>query len=226
MIEQPSLVEMATAEIKKLIVAGGLAPGERIFEPRLAEQLGISRPPLREALRALAAQDILTQTPRRGYHVVELTAADVDEIYSFRSALERMALDLLVPRLPDLSLADLEGTVKAMWVAADAGDEAGVVIANRAFHEELVALAGHRRLLRSYRSLMDQMQLCMSRNLRAEAQSAGDLAVGCRRHDVLVEALRSGDRDRIDAAMKAHGERSFLPAEASPAAAPSVAAGS
>ncbi|MCF7552728.1 GntR family transcriptional regulator [Pseudonocardia sp. WMMC193] len=211
MIEQPSLVEMASAEIKKLIVAGALSPGERIFEPRLAEQLGISRPPLREALRALAAQDILTQTPRRGYHVVELSDVDVDEIYSFRAALERMALDLLVPQLPDLSLSDLEDTVKAMWLAADEGDEAGVVIANRAFHEELVALAGHRRLLRSYRSLMDQMQLCMSRNLRTEAQTVGDLAAGCRRHDVLVEALRSGDRARIDAAVKAHGERTYLP---------------
>jgi DNA-binding GntR family transcriptional regulator len=212
-IVQSSLVEMATAEIKRLIIAGSLLPGERLFEPRLAEQLGISRPPLREALRALAAQDILEQTPRRGYRVVELSDRDIDEIYTIRAALERFALDLMVPRLPDLPLTELEATVKAMWSAADDGDEAGVVLANRAFHEEFIALAGHRRLLRNYRTLMEQMQLCMSRNLRTEAQTEGDLAAGCRRHDRLVESLRTADRAKIDAAMRAHGERTYLPPE-------------
>jgi DNA-binding GntR family transcriptional regulator len=210
MIVQESLVELATAEIKRLIVAGELEPGDRLYEPRLAEQLGISRPPLREALRALAAQHVLEQTPRRGYRVVELTAHDIDEIYSLRNALEQFALSYAVPLLPSRSLDPLEQAMKDMWAASDAADPGGIVLSNRAFHEALVDLAGHRRLSQTYRTLMDQMQLCMSRNLRREAQEAGDLAEGCRRHERLLESLRAGDREQILAAMEAHGERSYL----------------
>jgi DNA-binding GntR family transcriptional regulator len=210
MIVQESLVELATAEIKRLIVAGELEPGDRLYEPRLAEQLGISRPPLREALRALAAQHLLEQTPRRGYRVVELTTRDIDEIYSLRNALEQFALSYAIPQLPFRSLDQVELAMKEMWAASDAVDPAGIVLSNRAFHEALVDLAGHRRLSQTYRTLMDQMQLCMSRNLRTEAEKAGDLAEGCRRHERLLESLRTGDREQILAAMEAHGERTYL----------------
>jgi DNA-binding GntR family transcriptional regulator len=219
-IIQESLVDMATEEIRKLIVAGKLEPGERIYEPRLAEMLGISRPPLREALRILAAQHILEQTPRRGYHVVELTSRDVDEIYSLRRSLEDFGLELAIPQLPYKSLGEVEAAMSEMWAAAKAGDEAGVVLANRTFHEAAIDLADHHRLSQTYRSLMDQMQLCMSKNLRTEASQSGDLAEGCERHERLLESLRSGDRERIYAAMKSHGERNYLPAAPSaPAAA-------
>jgi DNA-binding GntR family transcriptional regulator len=218
-IVQESLVDMATEEIKNLIVAGKLEPGERIFEPRLAEMLGSSRPPLREALRILAARHILEQTPRRGYRVVELTQRDVDEIYSLRRSLEDFALELAIPQLPYRSLGTVEAAMAEMWAAANAGDAGRVVLANRTFHEALMDVADHRRLSQTYRSLMDQMQLCMSANLRTEADKSGDLAEGCRRHERLLESLRSGDRERIHAAMQAHGERTYLAELAEPSSA-------
>jgi DNA-binding GntR family transcriptional regulator len=215
-IVQESLVEMATAEIKRLILAGTISLGERLYEPRLVEQLGISRPPLREALRVLAAQQILEQTPRRGYRVVELSARDVDEIYSLRNSLERFALDLAIPKLGQASFDQVAAAMKEMWSAAEAADDAGVILANRQFHEAVVDLADHRRVAQTYRTLMDQMQLCMSRNLRTEAQARGDLAAGCRRHERLLGSLRSGDPDQVWAAMKAHGERTYLQPDGTP----------
>jgi DNA-binding GntR family transcriptional regulator len=214
MISQPSLVDLACEEIKRLIANGDFEADERLYEPKLAAQLGISRPPLREALRILAAQHILEQTPRRGYRVVSLSQHDVDEIYGLRNVLERYALDQLVPKLHDADFSVLEETVARMWDAARNGDAVGVTIANRDFHLALVAMAGHRRLVQAYSTLMDQMQLYMSRNLSLEAQTHGGLMEGCKRHERLLESLKSGKPDAIAEAFTAHGERRYLPTAA------------
>ena len=210
MIEQKSLVELAGDEIKKLISSGALSAGDRILEQHLSVQLGISRPPLREALRILAAQHILEQSPRRGYHVAGLGDDDAAEIYSLRTVLESFALDLLFERLDRVDFTELEVAVDAMWAAARAGDQVGVIEANKDFHLILVGLSGHKRLAQTYQTLMEQMQLHMARNLTTEAASSGSLREGCRRHEDLLEALQSREPERIRRAMRAHGERRFL----------------
>lgn len=210
MLEAPSLVTLAEQEIRRLILAGDLRPGERLFEAKLSERLGISRPPLREALRALATHGILQQSPRQGYRVVELTECDVAEIYSLRSALERFALEQALPALRPKDLGKLDEIMAAMWQAARDSDAVGVVAANREFHIALVALAGHGRLTAAYETVTDQMQLCMSANLRNEARSAGTLFAGCRRHERLLDALRTRNLDHSLAELARHGEKSHL----------------
>jgi len=210
MIEQLSLVDLAGSEVKKLIANGTIGPGERILEQSLSEQLGISRPPLREALRILAAQHILEQSPRRGYRVSVLSDDDAAEIYSLRTVLEDFALRLLFARLEDVDFTPVQRTVDAMWAAAAIDDAEAVVQANVAFHLALVELAGHRRLVQQYATLMEQMQLHMARNLTTEAATSGSLREGCRRHEQLLEALQTRDPEAIRAAMDAHGERRFL----------------
>jgi DNA-binding GntR family transcriptional regulator len=209
-LDQPSLVTMADQEIRRLILAGELAPGQRLYEAKLSEQLGISRPPLREALRVLAAQGILSQTPRLGYRVVELSDEDVDEIYSLRAVLEQFALDLALPTVREDDFAELDAIMARMWQAARRGSEPEIVATNREFHLALVALARHSRLTRAYAAVMDQMQLCMSKNLRAEAHRSGGLFEGCRRHERLLDSVRSRDSDQVRRELARHGERSYL----------------
>ena len=115
MLTQQSLVAMADAEIRRLILFGELPPGSRLHEVKLSERLGISRPSLREALRGLAAARILEQTPRHGYYVAELTARDLEEIYGLRAALEEYALSLIVPRLAATELDGLTDIMAPMW---------------------------------------------------------------------------------------------------------------
>lgn len=210
MIEQRSLVELAGDEIKKLIADGTLSTGDRVLEQQLSDLLGISRPPLREALRILAAQHILEQSPRRGYYVAVLGDEDAAEVYSLRTVLEDFALDLLESKIETADLRELEESVDAMWAGARADDQSEVIEANKTFHLALVRLAGHRRLTQSYETLMEQMQLHMARNLRTEAATRGSLRDGCRRHEDLLEAMQSRDISRIRRAMRAHGERRFL----------------
>jgi DNA-binding GntR family transcriptional regulator len=210
MIVQESLVSLAANEIRKLIVSGELAPGDKLNEPPLAERLGISRPPLREALRTLESEGLLEQSPRRGYRVVSMTESDIDEIYSLRRALEMFALDLLLAKKDPSVYAVLDPIMKAMRSAARRGDRAAVVQANVDFHTALVEAAGHGRLSDAYRSLMMQMQLCMAANVLSEARTKGDLTKGCDRHAELLDCLRSGDPKRIRREFEEHGERDYL----------------
>lgn len=210
MIQQESLVSLAAREIRKLIVSGELVPGGKLNEPPLAEKLGISRPPLREALRTLESEGLLEQSPRRGYRVVSMTDTDIDEIYSLRRALEMFALDRLLARKDPGAYSSLDPIMKAMRAAARNGDRPAVVQANIDFHTALVDAAGHRRLSDAYRSLMVQMQVFMAANVLNEERSKGDLTKGCDRHAELLECLRSGDADRIRREFEEHGERDYL----------------
>jgi DNA-binding GntR family transcriptional regulator len=210
MIVQESLVSLAANAIRQLIVSGELAPGDKLNEPPLAERLGISRPPLREALRTLESEGLLEQSPRRGYRVVSMSDSDVDEIYSLRRALEMFALDLLLAKKDPGAYAALDPIMKNMRSAARRGDRATVVQANVDFHTALVEAAGHRRLSDAYRSLMMQMQLCMAANVLSEARTKGDLMKGCDRHAELLDCLRSGDPKRIRREFEEHGERDYL----------------
>src|SRR5207237_3793024 len=96
-IEQPSLVELAVSKIKELLLAGIIKPGDAVREEWLTSRLGISRPPIREAMQVLVQQGLLERLPRRGVRAVSLSEADVWEIYSLRSVLDKFALELGMP---------------------------------------------------------------------------------------------------------------------------------
>ncbi|NLU82467.1 GntR family transcriptional regulator [Rhodococcus sp. HNM0569] len=211
MIVQESLVSLAVSSIEQMIVAGTLAPGQRITEPRLADELGISRPPLREALRVLASHGLVEQTPRRGYRVVELTEDDLDEIFSFRHVLEAYACELLVTDFDSARLAPLIAAREGMRAAAERADASAFAHANRSFHLALVQSTGHRRLTIAYERLLRQMQVSMAGDIHGEAEAVGDLDAAFARHDALLEALATGDRALVRRAHAHHGRRPYVP---------------
>lgn len=223
-IEQPSLVDLAAEKIRELLLAGTLTPGERVREEWLSSRLGISRPPLREAIRVLVHQGLLERMPRRGVRVVSLTAGDISDIYSLRSVLDRFALELGVPVADAAMLDPLRSAVTEMRAAAESGRHAPYVEANRQFHLALIRLGGNSRLTMTYELLMNQMQLLMSVNLSRE--SAEDKEIGVRRHEELLTAIESGSLDLALAALEAHGERRFLAVETGATGGPDASAGS
>ncbi len=210
-IEQRSLVDLAVDEIQRLIHTGMYKPGEKLREEQLSEELGISRPPLREALRELAQRGIVEQSPRRGTRVVSLSAREVIEIYTLRAALENYAAVSAFPHPNPESIAKMRDALQDMSKAAASSDHAEIVRSNRDFHVALVSMADHSLLLRTYIGLMDTMQLCMSDNLRAETTRAGDYESGVKRHEVLLESIEKGDLSQILAALQDHGERQVIP---------------
>lgn len=208
-LQAPSLVVLAANEIRKKILSGEYAPGERLIEERLTEELAISRPPLREALRLLENEGLILNRPRRGTFVSTLTDQDVYEILTLRSALERTAFELGVPvRDPGL-LAPAKAALTEMERCATASDRGALVQAGYAFHAALIGIAHHRRLSDIYASVQRQLLLCMSRNLIARERYFEDLHEHVARHRRLLETVEAGDPEAALAELAAHGERSF-----------------
>jgi DNA-binding GntR family transcriptional regulator len=209
-IQQPSLVRMAAETIREMVLSGELRPGDRLVEERLTEELGISRPPLREALRLLEQEGLLLSMPRRGVIVTPLSAQDVYEIFTLRTTYERMAIELGVPCKDPELLARCHRAVNAMVQAAKAEDRAQFVRSSFEFHVSVVGLARHRRLEDAYRGLSLQLHIYIAANTRAREERNESLDENIERHRRLLAAVERGNREEVLSELANHGDRTFL----------------
>lgn len=193
--DPPSLVELAASTVRRMIVSGGLRCGERIIENRLTQELGISRPPLREALRVLEREGLVRQLPRKGVIVTPLTLHDVYEIVTLRRELERLAVRLGMPVRDPARLQRCRTALALLTEAAEDGDAA--LFAERTLRLRLavVGLAGNRRLEDGCRSLGLQLMLAMTLNHRAPDRAL--LETDLSRQRRLVAVIESGDADTV-----------------------------
>jgi DNA-binding GntR family transcriptional regulator len=206
-LRQLSLVELAVNALRERILAGQLIPGQRLVEERLTEELGISRPPLREAIRILQQEGLVTKLPRLGSQVALLTGQDYWELLTLRRGLEQLALRLGLPVTEPRLLDDCHQALAGMERCAEIDDSAGMVQAGYHFHRSVIRLAGNRRLEDAYHSLHAQLQLCMALNIRSQGEP---LPANVLRHRVLLEPIERGDLAGAVAALEAHGESGFL----------------
>jgi len=189
-----SLATQAAALMRRMIISGELAPGERIVENRLAPLLGLSRPPLREGLRLLEQEGLVTQEMYRGATVVNLSRQDIYEIVTLRRVLEESAIRIGVPvRAPERLLA-LEETFATLLRHAADGNEESAADDSYALHLALIKLAGNSRLLTAYQSLSLQLTMALNRRSRADTETLVERA---ERHRGLVAAVRAGDPDGV-----------------------------
>ncbi|GAA4458737.1 GntR family transcriptional regulator [Phytohabitans houttuyneae] len=208
-LESYSLVELAVARLRREILSGRTDPGERLVEEQLTRRLGISRAPLREALRRLAEQGLVEHVPRRGVRVATLSDRDVQELYEVRDVLERHAIATALPLARDSDLVGLRAALDQMSEATRAGDRLQIAEAHRRFHVAVVGLAGNSQLTAIYESILVKLQLYMARNLSREAEVAQPVD-GVHRHERLLTAAAVGDPEAMLAALASHGARTYL----------------
>lgn len=187
--------------LRDAIIEGTLPPGTQLTEIRLANQLGVSRAPIREALQRLI-QEGLAENRRRGVFVREITSADVADVYFARTSCELAAIDRILSRPSDVPEELFEGILGDLERAAAAGDWKAAARADRRFHEVLVDAARSPRLTRMFNTLMAETAIC----LRALEGVYNDFLQLVDEHRAIVEALQSGDRDAVVLAVKAHME--------------------
>jgi DNA-binding GntR family transcriptional regulator len=202
-----TLVDVAGGRVRDAILSGTLRPGEKIVEEQLCADLGISRAPLREALRLLTQQGLVEHLPRRGSRVAEWSPTDILQLFELRHVLERHAIESALP-LADPTTA-LDPVRRALDEMEDAGDELGRDDAHRRFHAAVVDLAENRQLNIAIEPILLKLQLPMAVNLREEARHhrAQD---GLHRHQAILEALTTNDPDVVIAALHDHGHLDYL----------------
>lgn len=203
-------MELAATAVRDEILSGALTPGERIIEEQLSGRIGISRAPLREALRLLAQQGLVEHLPRRGSRVAQWSPTDILQLYELRHLLERYAIEKALPLADDGDpLIRVRTALTDMQRAGDRGDELAKDDAHRRFHAAVVGLADNRQLEIALEPVLLKLQLPMALNLREEARQH-DASDGIRRHQAILEALDAGDVTRALAAVEQHGELSYL----------------
>lgn len=201
-LAKPELLPSAVAQLlREQIVDGSLAPGGRLVEAALAEELEVSRGTIRDALKDLEAEGLIENRPRRGTYVVELGPDDVREVYDLRAAIEMRAVRLIVGRSSSGTRPpELVQTLERIQTAVKAGDARRAMDLDLAFHTELYRLSGNRRLLAVFLRLLPMIRLV----LRSRHQLYPTLEDVPREHEPVLAAIASGSSEAAEAAINEH----------------------
>jgi DNA-binding GntR family transcriptional regulator len=200
-IRRPDLFDDVYARLRNAILVGVLVPGERLVEEQLAERLGVSRAPIRDALRALEMDGLVMATGRRGKAVSTLSARDAWEVYTFRGALEAMGIRLAIGRCTEAIYAELEELVAEMRRAGAAADLAKLSALDVRFHETVCRASGHQRLFGAWKGMSNQIRLLSQQVIDTQYRDLADVP---ERHARLIAALRSGDADAAEHEIRSH----------------------
>jgi DNA-binding GntR family transcriptional regulator len=211
-IARRALYQEVAERLRQLIFSGALAPGAWIDERALVERFGISRTPLREALKVLHAEGLVRLTPRRGSFVAgELTPQDLDELFPLMALLEGLcALEAVRKATPD-DVRRLEALHDRLERLAAAGDVDRYYEHNYAFHEAVQELAANPWLSRTVSELRRFLRLLRGRQLRVPGRLQASLA----EHRRFMEALARRDAEEAERVMRAHlmAQRAALAAQ-------------
>jgi DNA-binding GntR family transcriptional regulator len=199
-VERRTLAEAAAERLRSLIGDGTLAPGARLTEAELSARLGISRIPLREALRALAAEGLVAIEPHKGAVVTPVTPEEVDEVFPVLAALEGCAGELAAERMGEAERAELEALHRAMLAAHRAGNRAAFLAHNEAIHERIVGAAGNPTLASLHRAL--SLRLRRIRFVAQVEEQSWERSVA--EHAAMMEALARRDGAALGAALREH----------------------
>jgi DNA-binding GntR family transcriptional regulator len=190
-IEQRTIDDEILLRLRAAIVNGSLKPGERLPEAGLAKQLAVSRIPVREALRTLEQEGLVTRQPNRGCFVTSFGRKDVEEVFSLRARLECMAIER-ASRL--MIAADFEGLFSLIARQAEAGrrkDYDSLTLLDLQFHELLCRKADHSRLWKAWSEQQAQCQMLLNMRFRSPSAYTPDLVVAD--HERILDAMKDGD---------------------------------
>jgi len=207
------LRDEVTLAIEKAILLGAVSPGQRLVEADIARQMGISKAPVREALRHLEQLGLVISHPRRGTFVTQLTPTLASEAFSLRALLEIYAVRLAISSFDESHFRKM-GEINAL---ADEffADRRRLVEYDLQFHDVLFEVSGHSLLQQAWANLRAQIRLLLTASgiLRAMDRRAGRVLTIAEVHEPIVSALRAGDYELAEAAIAAHlaeGERRLL----------------
>lgn len=198
--ERTSLRERVAESLRAALVSGRMVPGTTYSIPALAEQFGVSATPVREAMLDLVNEGIMSAVPNKGFRVVELSDAELDQITELRRLLEVPTVGELAGAIDRAAIRRLRSLAAAVSDAARRGDVVAYVEADRELHLALLAEAGNPRLVEMVGRLRDQSRLYGLEQLAAD----GVLVDSAAEHIRLIDALESGDRRAAERVMAHH----------------------
>lgn len=199
-VTETDLVRQVARRLTDAIMAGRLGAGQKVAEAAVARELGISRAPVREAARLLESEGLLEASPRRGFFVRRLSAAEVDELYDLRLCLERHAAIEAARRLTEADRAALRRQLDVLHEAARSGDPGQAVEADYRFHRLICEIAGNSRIIRLFDGLASEMRILIG----PIGRLYDDPSVIAATHEPILAAIEAGHPERIVAHIDHH----------------------
>ena len=202
--QPPALAQIAYRALRDSILARRLKPGEVYTESALAKDLGISKTPVREALKELSGQGLVTFLPRRGVLVNRYYERDVEEVFEVRAAIELAVVEKVAGAVPPADLGPVEAALRLQREAVVEGRKLAFLEADRLFHAAFGELADNARLLAILENVRDLVQVMGMEALAHENRPEEVLE----EHVEVIDAIRAGDPALARTAMARHLERS------------------
>ncbi len=196
------LREVVYETLREAIKTGGLTPGERLMEIQLAEELGVSRTPVREAIRKLELERFVVMIPRRGTYVANLSLKDINEVFEIRAALDGLAAGLAAERITEEELEQLERLLVEISEHIDQHDNEKIVATDEAFHDILYRASRNERLVGIIYNLREQF----TRFRSVSINYPGRLQNTLEEHRQLVEAIARREPDMAQQKAREHIE--------------------
>ncbi len=198
------LREVVCESLREAIRRGILKPGERIMEIQLAEELGVSRTPVREAIRKLELEGYVVMMPRRGTYVANMSIRDINEIFEIRTSLESLSNGLAAEHITDEELEHLQRLLVIIGGYIKEGNMEKIVETDIEFHDVMYHAARNQRLVGIISNLRDQL----TRFRTLSMSHPGRLEATLEEHKAIVEAIANGDRRSASKAAERHMENS------------------
>jgi GntR family transcriptional regulator of gluconate operon len=198
--KRSTLMDQALKEIREAIRTGKLKPGDRLVETQLAEDMQISRFPIREALRCLEKEGLVKTEPFKGTYVTQITQRDMEELYSLRSALEELAVRILIENLDENKIKKLETIVKAMEQASKTGKLDKMITEDLRFHQAICESSGHRKLLEVWQTLENQLRAFLT----IEKDFFGTAYQYVSTHHPILDAIKRRNKKQAEKEIREH----------------------
>jgi phosphonate utilization transcriptional regulator len=200
LLQSSSLTNVVQQEIERAILVGEYEPGSKLIETTLAESMGVSRGPVREAFRMLEEAGLVRTEKNRGVFVRDIPIDEAVEIFDLRAAMDELVGRQLAKNITAAQTRTLKGLVEAMEKSVKAQDAHGYHLQNLHFHDQLVEMAGNRKLTEIYRKLIKELSLFRRLNLA----DGWLMPLSANEHRQIVKAIASGDADAAGRAMFNH----------------------
>jgi DNA-binding GntR family transcriptional regulator len=192
--------EKSYKRIKQAIISYEIKPGEPLVEEQIADKLGVSRTPVREALKELKSEGLVKIIPRKGAFVAEISSRDIEEIFLLREILECAAIKIAISRIKEEDLIEIESTFNSFNDDTKKKNYENILYVDIKFHNFIVDSSGNRRLCQFIGILNDQVY----RLRYLSATAPGRLGKSLQEHIGILEALKKRDKDLAVQRLRQH----------------------
>lgn len=195
--------DFAYAQLRQLILTGALEPGSQIPQSKLAEEMGLSTTPLREAISRLSAEGLVTLTAHRDARVSEATSKEAEDLYRIRMQLDPLAAELAAAERTEVEMQAINSAERLM-LPLTSTDNAEALLAHREFHRSIYNASHNPTLIDMLERLWDKADRYRIIGLRHQGDSPEETKRAAAEHQELVEAIQAGESQRARSVMEKH----------------------